>query len=107
MMLTRVLAISSYLIILFRTSDTYCKTFRLKAHSDTLKKYLYGILDYTKVELFYPPMRQATHKHCPYQQMGSKSLQMVHSHISGLDTSVYPGTGTPLGCIQSHIQPLR
>ena len=51
------LAISSYLINpLFNTGNAYCKTLRLEAYSDTLKKYLYGILDDTKVELFYPPM---------------------------------------------------
>ena len=48
-----VLAISSYLInLLFNTGDAYYKTLRLKAYSDTLKKHLYGILDYTKVEFF-------------------------------------------------------
>ena len=48
-----VLAISSYLIILlFNTSDSYCKTLTRKVYSDTLKKYLYGILDYAKVEVF-------------------------------------------------------
>ena len=53
------LAISSYLInLLFNTDNAYCKILRLKAYSDTLKKkkYLYGILDYTKIEFFYPPM---------------------------------------------------
>ena len=28
----------------------------LKAYSDTLKKYLYGILDYAEVEFFHSPM---------------------------------------------------
>ena len=52
-----VLAISSYLInLLFNTVNTYCKTLRLKACSDTLKKHLYGILDYTEEEFVYPPM---------------------------------------------------
>ena len=52
-----VLAISSYLInLLFKTGDAYRKTLRLKAYSDTLKKYLYGILDYAKVEFLYLPM---------------------------------------------------
>ena len=52
-----VVAISSYLInLLYYTGNAYCKTFRLKAYSDTLKKLLYGILDYTEVEFFYPPM---------------------------------------------------
>ena len=52
-----VLAISSYLInLLFNTGDAYFKTLRLKAYSDTLKKHLYGILDYAKVEFLYPPM---------------------------------------------------
>ena len=38
------LAISSYLItLLFKTADTYHKMLSLKAYSDTLKKYLYGI----------------------------------------------------------------
>ena len=51
------LAISSYLInLLFNTGDTYCKMLRLKAYSDTLKKHLYGILDYAEVEFIYPPM---------------------------------------------------
>ena len=51
------LAISSYLInLLFITGDAYCKTLRLKAYSDTLKKYLYGILDYVEVKFFHPPM---------------------------------------------------
>ena len=45
-----VLAISSYLInLLFKTGDAYCKMLRLNAYSDTLKKHLYGILDYTEV----------------------------------------------------------
>ena len=62
-----VLVISSYLIsILFNTGDAYWKTLMLKAYSDTLKKYLYGILDHAKVEIFYPPMCWATQKHCPY-----------------------------------------
>ena len=69
-----VLAISSYLINLLFTGDAYYRTLRLKAHSDTLKKYLYGILDYAKVEFFYLPMLRATCKHCPYQQVGSNSL---------------------------------
>ena len=63
---------------------------RLKAYSDTLKKHLYGILDYAKVEFFHPPMLWATCKHCPYQQVGSNSLQMVHSHASGLGTAFTP-----------------
>ena len=51
------LAISSCLInLLFNTSDAYCKTLRLKAYSNTLKKHLYSISDYTKVEFLYPPM---------------------------------------------------
>ena len=51
------LAISSYLInLLFNTGNAYNKTLRLKAYSDTLKKHLYGILDYAEVELFHPPM---------------------------------------------------
>ena len=50
------LAISSYLInLLFITGDAYCKTLRLKAYSDTLKKYLYGILDYAEVNSFILP----------------------------------------------------
>ena len=52
-----VLAILSYLInLLFNTGDAYHKTIKLKAHSDTLKNYLYGILDYAEVEFFHPPM---------------------------------------------------
>ena len=52
-----VLVISSYLInLVFNTGDAYCKTLRLKAYSDTLKKHLYSTLDYTKVEFFHPPM---------------------------------------------------
>ena len=52
-----VLAISSYLInLLFNTGNTYRKTIRLKTYSDTLKKHLYGILDYTKVDFLYLPM---------------------------------------------------
>ena len=52
-----VLAISSYLInLLFNTSKAYCKTLRLKAYSNTLKKHLYDILDYAKVEFLYPPL---------------------------------------------------
>ena len=51
------LAISSYLIkLLLNTGDAYCKTLRLKVYTDTLKKHLYGILDYAKVEFFHPPM---------------------------------------------------
>ena len=51
------LAISSYLInLLFNTGNAYCKTLRLKAYSDTLKKHLYGILDYAEVEFFHPPI---------------------------------------------------
>ena len=52
-----VLAVSSYLInLLFNTGDAYHKTLRLKAYSDTLKKHLYGVLEYTKVEFLYSPM---------------------------------------------------
>ena len=52
-----VLAISSYLInLLFKTIDAYCKILSLKAYSDTLKKHLYSILHYAKVEFFHPPM---------------------------------------------------
>ena len=51
------LVISSYLInLLFDTGDAYCKTLKLKAYSDTLKKHLYSILDYAEVEFLYPPM---------------------------------------------------
>ena len=32
---------------------------------------------------------------------------MVHSHASRLSISVNPGTGAPLGCNQSRIQPWR
>ena len=52
-----ILAISSYLINLLSISnDVYYKTIRLKANSDTLKKYISGTLDYSEVELFHPPM---------------------------------------------------
>ena len=61
------LAISSYLInLLFNTSGAYHKTLRLKAYSDTLKKHIYGILDYTKMEFFFLPMLWETHNHCLY-----------------------------------------
>ena len=54
------LAISSYLInLLFNTDNAYSKMLRLKAYSDTLinkKKHLYGIVDYTKILFFHPPM---------------------------------------------------
>ena len=51
------LAISSYLIkLLSITGDAYCKTLRVKAFSDTLKKHLSGILDYAEVKFFDPPM---------------------------------------------------
>ena len=46
-----VLAISSYVInLLFNTGNPYFKTLRLKAHSDALKKQIYVILDYAKLE---------------------------------------------------------
>ena len=52
-----VLALSSYLInLLFNTGDAYHKRLRLKDYSDTLKKHLYGVLEYTKVEFLYSPM---------------------------------------------------
>ena len=52
-----VLDILSYLInLLSIIGDAYCKTLRLKAHSDTLKKQLCGILDYAKVKFIHPPM---------------------------------------------------
>ena len=52
-----VLAISSYLInLLLNTSNAYFKMLRLKTYSDTLKKDLYGILDYAEVESLHPPM---------------------------------------------------
>ena len=51
------LLISSYCINpLFNTGDAYFKALRLKSYSDTLKKLLYGILDYAEVEFFHPPM---------------------------------------------------
>ena len=51
------LAISSYLInLLFNTGNVYHKMLRLKANSDTLKKHLYGILDFAEVEFLYLPM---------------------------------------------------
>ena len=51
------LTISNCLInLLFNTGDVYCKMLRVKALSDTLKKHLYGILNYAKVEFFHPPM---------------------------------------------------
>ena len=79
---------------------------RVKAYSDTLKKHLYGILDYAEGEFFYPNILEATCEHCPYNQVGSNSLQMVQSHASGLGTSVYLRTGAPLGCVQSSIHSL-
>ena len=52
-----VLAISSYLInLLFNTGDAYHKMLRLKAYSNNLKKHIYSILDYAKVEFFHPPI---------------------------------------------------
>ena len=52
-----VLSISSYLInLLFKTSNAYHKTLRLKDYSNTLKKHLYGVLDYAEVEFVHPPM---------------------------------------------------
>ena len=52
-----VLAISNHLInLLSITGDTYCKTLRLTAYSDTLEKHLSGILEYTKEKFFYHPM---------------------------------------------------
>ena len=52
-----VLAISSYLInLLYITGNAYYKILRLKAYSDTLKKYLSSILDSAKVEFFPPSM---------------------------------------------------
>ena len=51
------LAISSYLInLLSTTGDVYQKTLKLKAYSDTLKKHLFGILEYAEVKFFYPLM---------------------------------------------------
>ena len=47
------LAISCYLYkLLSTTSYVYCKTLRIKAYSDTLKKHLYGFLVYSKKKLF-------------------------------------------------------
>ena len=47
------LAISSYLInLLSITGDVYQKTLKLKAYSDTLKKHLFGILEYAEVKFF-------------------------------------------------------
>ena len=52
-----VLAISGYMInLLFNTGNAYKKILRLKAYSDTLKKHVYDILDYTKVEFLYLSM---------------------------------------------------
>ena len=52
-----VLAVSSYLInLVLNTGDAHCKTLRLKAYSDTLKKHPYRILDYAEMEFLYPPM---------------------------------------------------
>ena len=49
-------------------------------------KHLSGILDYTQVRLFHPPMLLVTHKQYLYHKMGSNILQMVHIHASGLNT---------------------
>ena len=95
------LEISRYLInLLFNTGNAYCKTLRRKAYSDTLKKHLYGILEYAEVESIHPPILCATCEYCPYQQVRSNSLHMVHSHASRLGTSIHPRIGTPLRCIQ-------
>ena len=50
----------------------------LKTYSDTLKKHLYSILDYAKVEFFYPShaLEQLT-RIAHIKQVGSNSLQMV------------------------------
>ena len=54
---------SRYLInLLSITGDAYCKTLRLKAFIDTLKKHLSSILDYAEVKFFHPPMLSATHE---------------------------------------------
>ena len=51
------MAMLSYLInILSISGIVYYKTLRLKAFSDTLRKYLSGILDYAEVKFFHPPM---------------------------------------------------
>ena len=58
-----VLAISNYLISLLSiTGNAYCKTFKLKAYNDTLKKTLSSILDHGKVEFFILPC---------FEQLGS------------------------------------
>ena len=52
-----VLAISNYFInLFFSIGNEYCKMLKLNAYTDTLKKHLYDVLDYTEVEFFYPPM---------------------------------------------------
>ena len=52
-----VLDISSYLIdILSITGDVCHKMLRLKTYSDTIKKHLSGILDYSEVEFIHPPL---------------------------------------------------
>ena len=51
------LAISSYLVNwLFITSNTYCKTLKLKTYSDNLKEHLSGILNYSELQSFHLPM---------------------------------------------------
>ena len=91
-----VLDIPSYLInLLSITGGTYCKTLRLKAYNDNLKKHLSGILGYIEVEFFHPFMLQAAYDHCLYQQVGSNSFQIVYSYTSRLITDAYPRTGAP------------
>ena len=61
-----VMAISNYLInLLSIIGNAYFKTLRFKTHKDTLKKHLFGILNYTEVELFHHFMLLKTYKHCP------------------------------------------
>ena len=78
----------------------------VKAYSDTLKKHLYSILDYAEGEFFYPNVLEATYEHCPCNQVGSNSLQMVQSHANRVGTSIYFRTSAPLGCVQSSIHSL-
>ena len=86
-----VFAITSYLInLLSITANVYYKTLKLKAYSGTFKKHLSNISDYTAVEFLHPPMLCATHKYCPYQQVESNSLQIVHSYASRLSTCAHP-----------------
>ena len=64
--------------------------FKLNYCSFTLKKHLSGVLDFTKMKFIHPSMLGETYKYCLIQQVGSKSLQKVHSHTRRLGTGAYP-----------------